>query len=54
MSNFKVPDAEQEKVIRRNGIDPDAVSVVNDSEDSMVLLHHRSGDNIIIVKGYKA
>lgn len=51
---YDVPDAEQERIITRNGIDPDAVSVVNEDKGSMVLLHHKSGDNIIIIKGYKA
>ena len=53
LNDCKVPDAEQVRILQRNGIDPDAVSVVLEDKASMVLLHHMSGDNIIIVKGYK-
>lgn len=51
MSEFKVPTKEQAKTLRENGIDPDAVAVMADSEEELRLMCYRTRRVIWIMKG---
>lgn len=43
---------EEVQVCRENGIDPDGMSVVLSGSDYLLLLHHKTGDNIRINYGF--
>lgn len=51
--SFTEPNEGQKQIIQANGIRLDAVSVVHDAGDFIVLKHHKSGDSIIINQGDK-
>lgn len=53
MSKFPVPTEEEAEILRRNGIDPDRVTVMNRSEDTIWLKCYRTGDEITIRQGFK-
>ena len=51
MDKFRVPTAEEERIIRRNGNDPNAVSVTNRDEKAIWLIYHKTRDEIVIRQG---
>lgn len=53
MSKFRSPTDEERNILKRNGFDPDRVSVaiVRREEDSIHLKVHRTGDEIMIWQG---
>lgn len=51
MSKPRGLDPQEERICRENGVDPDHVSVEYRGEDYIVLLNHRTRDNITIRKG---
>lgn len=51
MSKYRVPDEEERRIIRENGIDPDAVTVSFRTETSIHLLYFKTRDEIVIRKG---
>lgn len=44
----------EEQILRRNGVDPERCSVVHRDEDCIVLVNHRTRDNITIRQGDRA
>lgn len=48
---YTVPDEQQAKIIRENGIDPNAVAVYMTGEDYLRLLVYETRDMITITKG---
>lgn len=53
MSKYRVPDTQEEEILRRNKIDPDTVMVGHRSEDAIYLLNSKTRDMIIIRQGDK-
>ena len=50
--DFRVLTEEEEQACRDNGIDPTGKSVVMSGTDYLLLLHHKTGDNIRINYGF--
>jgi hypothetical protein len=48
---YRIPTEEEERIIRRNGIDPDAVSVTHREDRSIWLIYHKTRDEIVIRQG---
>lgn len=53
MSKFRTPTAEEEKILRRNGIDPVGLAVTCRSEDSIRLMRLKTRDEISVHMGTK-
>lgn len=53
MSVYTVPDAAVQRILARNGMDPNEYGVMQQSEDSLLLICYRSRDIIRIMKGDK-
>lgn len=50
--DFRVLTEEEAQACRENGIDPTGKSVVMSGSDYLLLLHHKTGDNIRINYGF--
>lgn len=42
---------QEQGLLKRNGIDPERCSVVHREDDYIVLINHRTRDNIVIRRG---
>ena len=51
MSKPRILDPQEERICKENGVETEHVSVEYRSEDCIVLLNHRTRDNITIRKG---
>ena len=51
MSKPRVLDPQEERICKENGVETEHVSVEYRSDDCIVLLNHRTRDNITIRKG---
>ncbi len=49
----RMPTPRELKIMERNGVDPEGVAVVLSSDDSLVLLKYKTGDNILLHAGDK-
>lgn len=54
MDKFRVPTEDEARIIRRNGIDPEAVSVTHRDERSIWLIYHKTRDEIVIRQGERS
>lgn len=45
---YAAPNEAQSAMLRRNGIDPERVFVVHETEESVLFRHYQSGDEIKI------
>lgn len=52
-AKFRVPSPDEEKILRRNGIDPDGVTVTLRSEDVIYLKRYKTGDEITVRQGLR-
>lgn len=50
---YSVPDEVQSAMLRRNGIDPDGVCVIHESEDGTVFKNYKTGDTIRIEENFE-
>lgn len=53
MTKFRMPTAEEKEILRRNGIDPEGVAVVYRENNMIVVLRHKTRDEITIRQGGK-
>ena len=53
MDKYRMPDKEEEEIIRRNGIDPDGVAVTYRDAKTIRLLRYKTRDEITIKQGDK-
>ncbi len=49
--DYPVPNEEQEKILQLFSIDPKEVAVKYQTEDTLRLLHYKSGHEIVIKRG---
>lgn len=52
-SGFRVPTAEEEKILARNGIDPKSVAVTYRGEGVIHMVYHKTRDEITLRQGDK-
>lgn len=45
---------QERSVLKRNGVDPERCSVVHRDDDAIVLINHKTRDNITIRQGDKS
>lgn len=48
---YRIPDEEEKRILERNGIDPTNLAVESRSEGSILLLNHKTRDQIYITQG---
>lgn len=53
MTKFRMPTAEEKEILRRNGIDPEGVAVIYRENNMIVVLRHKTRDEITIRQGGK-
>ena len=51
MDKFRPLDEEEERIVRRNGIDPEGMSVTYRTTDLICLIRHKTRDEITIRQG---
>lgn len=51
MNDFRVPDAQESRIITENGLNPDSVAVMLRGDDFLLLLHYRTRCTIRINRG---
>lgn len=51
MGKARAPDEQEQKIMQENGLDPDRFSVTFRDESTIVLLNHKTRDNLTIHKG---
>lgn len=49
--NVRVPEPEEEQILRENGLDPNEYAVTYRKEDAIYLLCYRTRDTLTIRKG---
>lgn len=54
MSKYRVPDEQEQRIIRENGMKPEQFSVEFRSKDSIYLLNFKTRDTVAIHKGDRA
>lgn len=52
-TKYRLPDEEEKRILERNGIDPAGMVIEHRSEGSMLLLNHKTRDEILITQGDK-
>lgn len=50
----RVPEPEEERILRENGLDPNEYAVTYSTEDAIYLLCYRTRDTLTIKKGDRA
>ena len=50
---YSVPDAAQSEMLMRNGIDPEKVCVVSQTEDGVIFKNYKTGDTIRIEENFE-
>lgn len=50
-TKYGVPDEKEKEILQRNGVDPSDVVVEYRSDDSILLLNHKTRDHIHITQG---
>ena len=53
MDKYRMPDKEEEEILRRNGIDPEGVAVTYRDAKTIRLLRYKTRDEITIKQGDK-
>ncbi len=48
---IKIPESEEEIILRENGLDPNEYAVIQSTETSIRLLCYKTRDYIVIEKG---
>lgn len=48
-----VPDAREEAILERNGLDPKQFGIVRSEKDHLLLLNYSTRDNVAIYQGDK-
>ena len=51
MSKYRVPDEQEQRIIRENGMDPEQFAVSYRSEDAIYLLNFKTRDEVAIHRG---
>lgn len=51
MGKARVPDEQEQRIIRENGMDPDRFQVTFRDETTIVLRNHKTRDEVTIHKG---
>lgn len=51
MPKYRVPDEQEKKIIRENGLDPERFTVEFRSKDSIYLLNFKTRDTVAIHRG---
>lgn len=54
ITKVRALDDQERAVLERNGVDPERCSVVHREDDAIVLINHRTRDNITIRQGDKS
>lgn len=54
MGKARVPDEQEEKIIRENGMDPERFCVIFRNETTIVLRNYETRDDVTINKGDRA
>lgn len=52
MGDFTVPNAHQAQLCRDSGVDPAGMAVILENDRVQWMLHHKSGNEVTITKGY--
>ena len=52
MAGFATPNDKQKELILDTEINPDGMAVIHENEDVLMLKHHKSGNEIMIIKGF--
>lgn len=52
MGDFTAPNAHQRQLCRESGVDPDGMAVILENNSLLVMLHHISGNEVTITKGF--
>lgn len=47
----RVPELDEERILRENGLDPNEYAVTYSTEDAIYLLCYRTRDTVVIRKG---
>lgn len=50
---LRAPTEHETEIMRRNGVDPENVSVISGDENTLVVRRHKTGDDIMIVRGLR-
>ena len=52
-AKFRMPTADEEEIIRRNGVDPAGISIITRDENTIFLRQHKTGDDLMIIRGLR-
>lgn len=52
MGDFTVPNERQAQLCRDCGINPQGVAVILENDSVLAMLHHKSGNEVTITKGF--
>ena len=51
MGDFTEPNARQKRLCLESDVGPEGMQVIHDSDDALTLMHHKSGNQVMIIKG---